>query len=30
MIQAGDYRPTYRSTAWYKGELSFNIEGPSR
>jgi hypothetical protein len=30
MIQAGDYRPTYRSTAWYRGDLSFNIEGASR
>ena len=26
MILGGDYRPTFRSTAWYRGELSFNIE----
>ena len=30
MILVGDYRPTYRTTAWYRGELSFAIDEASR
>ena len=29
MIQGGDYRPTQHTTAWYRGDLSFNISGRS-
>jgi len=29
MIQGGDYRPTYRTTALYRGELSFAIDEAS-
>jgi len=30
MIQGGDYRPTEKTTTWYRGELSFDIDEASQ
>ena len=29
MLQGGDYRPTAKTTAWYQGNLSFDIDEAS-